>query len=47
MFVLEILVNGYWEMVAEFFDTAEDAELYYRCQVGECDAFRVVESEEV
>jgi len=47
MFVLEVLINGYWEMIAEFFESAEDAELYYRCQVAECEDFRVVEAEEV
>jgi hypothetical protein len=46
MFVLEVLgSNNEWETVAEFFESAEDAEVYYRCQVSGCEDFRVVEAE--
>jgi predicted PolB exonuclease-like 3'-5' exonuclease len=49
MFILEVLNDGNeWEMIAEFFESAEDAELYYRNQLGDCfDEYRVTEAEEV
>ena len=43
MFLLEILVHGYWESVAEVFESAHDAELYYRHQVSGCEDYRIVE----
>jgi len=47
MFLLEVLSNGHWETVAEFFESAEDAEMYYHNQLGGFEGFRVVEAEEV
>jgi len=45
MFILEVLSNGHWEMIAEFFDCAEDAELYYHRQLGGFEDFRITEEE--
>jgi hypothetical protein len=47
MFMLEVLNNGHWETIAEFFESAEDAELYYQHQLGGFESYRVVEAEEV
>ena len=48
MFLLEVLTpGGYWETVAEFFESAAEAELYYTRQLGGVVSFRVVEAEEV
>lgn len=47
MFMLEVLSGGHWEFVAEFFESAEDAELYYQHQLGGFESYRVVEAEEV
>lgn len=44
MFALEVLNDGgEWEMIAEFFDSAAEAEVYFQHQLGCFAEFRVVE----
>ena len=46
MYVLEVFDGNEWEQVAEWFDSAEDAELYYNTQLGGFGDFRVTEEVE-
>ena len=46
MFLLEVFDGNEWEQVAEFFDSAEDAELYYNNQLGGFIDFRITEEAE-
>jgi hypothetical protein len=43
MFLLEVFDGNSWETVAEFFDSVEDAEVYYNNQLGGFLDFRIVE----
>ena len=44
MFTLEVLdVDGFWEMIPDIFDSADDAELYYRRQLSGFVDFRITE----
>jgi hypothetical protein len=46
MYVLEVFDGNEWEQIAEWFDSAEDAELYYNNQLGGFRDFRVTEEVE-
>ena len=46
MYILEVFDGNEWEQVAEWFDSAEDAELLYNNQLGGFRDFRVTEEVE-
>ena len=46
MFILEVFNGRSWEMIAECFHCAEDAELYYNHQLGGLEDFRILSDEE-
>lgn len=43
MYTLEVFNGNEWEQIPDLFDTAQDAELYYRHQVGGFEDMRITE----
>ena len=46
MYTLEVFDGDEWERIAEWFDSAEDAESYYRNQLGGFVDIRITEEVE-
>lgn len=45
MYILEVFNGNEWEQIADLFDSAEDAELYYNHQIGGFEDMRITEFE--